>query len=205
MAGRGQDEEGYSVEAQENMKVAVDSFKESLFDVGSAEANKNVFATIKVMVKGIRRRLVDLGNVEAPDGPFNKEHIPLIMEQLKEDGFKPRSDPGSQYVKIDVPPPTRLQLMDVAADVDRRTKSCISALTKIKSNTGIRLTKALENEYIEQRTAGLANKNIEKTFTRLEKEAVKAGMIKKIEILDKWYSPKKSCKRKNRLKKQINH
>ena len=164
MAGRGQDEEGYSVEAQENMKVAVDSFKESLFDVGSAEANKNVFATIKVMVKGIRRRLVDLGNVEAPDGPlniqlmiFNKEHIPLIMEQLKEDGFKPRSDPGSQYVKIDVPPPTRLQLMDVAADVDRRTKSCISALTKIKSNTGIRLTKALENEYIEQRTAGLAN------------------------------------------------
>ena len=71
MAGRGQDEEGYSVEAQENMKVAVDSFKESLFDVGSAEANKNVFATIKVMVKGIRRRLVDLGNVEAPDGPLN--------------------------------------------------------------------------------------------------------------------------------------
>ena len=42
------------------------------------------------MIKGIRRRLVDLGNVEAPDGPlniqlmiFNKEHIPLIMEQLK--------------------------------------------------------------------------------------------------------------------------
>ena len=202
MAGRGQDEEGYSVEAQENMKVAVDSFKESLFDVGSAEANKNVFATIKVMVKGIRRRLVDLGNVEAPDGPlniqlmiFNKEHIPLIMEQLKEDGFKPRSDPGSQYVKIDVPPPTRLQLMDVAADVDRRTKSCISALTKIKSNTGIRLIKALENEYIEQRTAGLANKNIEKTFTRLEKEAVKAGMIKKIEILDKWYSPESDLER----------
>ena len=126
---------------------------------------------------------------------FNKEHIPLIMEQLKEDGFKPRSDPGSQYVKIDVPPPTRLQLMDVAADVDRRTKSCISALTKIKSNTGIRLTKALENEYIEQRTAGLANKNIEKTFTRLEKEAVKAGMIKKIEILDKWYSPESDLER----------
>ena len=196
MAGRAQDEEGYSVEAKENMEVALETFKESLIPVGSSEANKNVFATIKVMIKGIRRRLVDLGNVEAPDGPlniqlmiFNKEHIPLIMEQLKEEGFKPRSDPGSQYVKVDVPPPTRLQLMDVAADVDRRTKSCISALTKIKSNTGIRLTKALENEYIEQRTAGLANKNIEKTFTKLEKEAVKVGMIKKIEILQKWYSP----------------
>ena len=196
MAGRGQDEEGYSVEAQENMQVALVDFKESLIPVGSAEANKNVFATIKVMVKGIRRRLVDLGNVEAPDGPlniqlmiFNKEHIPLIMEQLKEDGFKPRSDAGSQYVKIDVPPPTRLQLMDVAADVDRRTKSCIGTLTKIKSNTVIRLTKALENEYIEQRTAGVANKNIEKTFTKLEKEAITAGMVKKIEILGKWYSP----------------
>ena len=148
------------------------------------------------MINGIRRRLVDLGNVDAPDGPlkiqlmiFNKEHIPLVMEQLKEDGFKPRSEPGSQYVKIDVPPPTRLQLMDIAADVDRRTKSCIGALTKIKSNTSQRLMKALDNEYIEQRTAGIANKNMEKTFTKLEKESIKIGMIKKIEILGKWYSP----------------
>ena len=214
MAGRAQDEEGYSVEAKENMEVALETFKESLIPVGSSEANKNVFATIKVMIKGIRRRLVDLGNVEAPDGPlniqlmiFNKEHIPLIMEQLKEEGFKPRSDPGSQYVKVDVPAPTRLQLMDVAADVDRRTKSCIGALTKIKSNTGIRLTKALENEYIEQRTAGLANKNIEKTFIKLEKEVVKAGMIKKIEILQKWYSPESDMEKtlyndyKKKLKK----
>tara|TARA_E500000178_G_C16703681_1_gene609419 strand:- start:326 stop:739 length:414 start_codon:yes stop_codon:yes gene_type:complete len=111
------------------------------------------------------------------------------MEQLKEDGFKPRSDPGSQYVKIDVPPPTRLQLMDIAADVDRRIKSCIGALTKIKSNTSQRLMKALENEYIEQKIAGVANKNMEKTFVKLEKEAVKLGMLKKIDILGKWYSP----------------
>ena len=196
MAGRGKEEEGYSVEAQENMQVALDTFKESLIPIGSEEANKNVFATIKVMVGGIRRRLVDLGNVEAPEGPlkiqlmiFNKEHIPLVMEQLKEDGFKPRSDPGSQYVKIDVPPPTRLQLMDIAADVDRRTKSCVGALTKIKSNTSQRLMKALENEYIEQKIAGVANKNMDKTFTKLEKEAVKIGMLKKIEILGNWYSP----------------
>ena len=196
MAGRAKDEEGYSVEAQENMQVAVENFKESLVAIGSEEANKNVFATIKVMVNGIRRRLVDLGNVDAPEGPlkiqlmiFNKDHIPLVMEQLKEDGFKPRSEPGSQYVKIDVPPPTRLQLMDIAADVDRRTKSCIGALTKIKSNTSQRLMKALDNEYIEQRTAGIANKNMEKTFTKLEKESIKIGMLKKIEILGKWYSP----------------
>ena len=196
MSGRGKEEEGYSVEAQENMAVALEQFKESLIPIGSEEANKNVFATIKIMVKGVRRRLVDLGNVDAPEGPlkiqlmiFNKEHIPLIIEQLKEEGFKPRTDAGSQYVKVDVPPPTRLQLMDVASDVDRRTKSCIGTLNKIRSNTAIRITKAVENEFIDQRTAGFANKKIEKNFSKYEVDAVKAGMIKKMDILGKWFSP----------------
>ena len=196
MAGRGKEEEGYSVEAQENMSVALEQFKESLIPIGSEEANKNVFATIKIMIKGVRRRLVDLGNVDAPEGPlkiqlmiFNKEHIPLVIEQLKEEGFKPRTDAGSQYVKVDVPPPTRLQLMDVASDVDRRTKSCISKINKIRSNTAIRITKAVENEFIDQRTARVANKKIEKNFSKFELEAVKAGMIKKMDILGKWFSP----------------
>jgi len=196
MAGRGKEEEGYSVEAQENMGVAIDQFRESLIPIGSEEANKNIFATIKIMVKGVRRRLVDLGNVDAPEGPlkiqlmiFNKEHIPLIIEQLKEEGFKPRTDAGSQYVKVDVPPPTRLQLMDVASDVDRRTKSCIGTLNKIRSNTAIRITKAVENEFIDQRTASVANKKIEKNFLKFEVDAIKAGMIKKMDILGKWFSP----------------
>ena len=196
MAGRGKEEEGYSVEAQENMAVALEQFKESLIPIGSEEANKNVFATIKIMVKGVRRRLVDLGNVDAPEGPlkiqlmiFNKEHIPLIIEQLKEEGFKPRTDAGSQYVKVDVPPPTRLQLMDVASDVDRRTKSCIGTLNKIRSNTAIRITKAVENEFIDQRTAGFANKKIEKNFSKYEVDAIKAVMIKKMDLLGKWFSP----------------
>ena len=196
MSGRGKEEEGYSVEAQENMAVAIEQFKESLIPIGSEEANKNVFATIKIMVKGVRRRLVDLGNVDAPEGPlkiqlmiFNKEHIPLIIEQLKEEGFKPRTDAGSQYVKVDVPPPTRLQLMDVASDVDRRTKSCIGTINKIRSNTAIRITKAVENEFIDQRTASIANKKIEKNFSKFEVDAIKAGMIKKMDILGKWFSP----------------
>ena len=196
MAGRGKEEEGYSVEAQENMGVALEQFKESLIPIGSEEANKNVFATIKIMIKGVRRRLVDLGNVDAPEGPlkiqlmiFNKEHIPLVIEQLKEEGFKPRTDAGSQYVKVDVPPPTRLQLMDVASDVDRRTKSCIGTINKIRSNTAIRITKAVENEFIDRRTAGVANKKIEKNFSKFELEAVKAGMVKKIDILGKWFTP----------------
>ncbi len=196
MAGRGKEEEGYSVEAQENMLVSINSFKDSLIPIGSEEANKNVFATIKILIKGVRRRLVDLGNVDAPEGPlkiqlmiFNKEHIPLIMEQLKEEGFKPRSDPGSQYVKVDVPAPTRLQLMDVASDVDRRTKSCIGTLNKIKGNTAIRLQKATENEFIDQRTAGMANKNIEKFYAKYERQVIEIGMLKKRDILGKWFSP----------------
>ena len=207
MSGRGKEEEGYSVEAQENMGVALDQFKESLIPIGSEEANKNIFATIKIMVKGVRRRLVDLGNVDAPEGPlkiqlmiFNKEHIPLIIEQLKEEGFKPRTDAGSQYVKVDVPPPTRLQLMDVASDVDRRTKSCIGTLNKIRSNTAIRITKAVENEFIDQRTASVANKKIEKNFSKFEVDATKAGMIKKMDILGKWFSPENDLE-KNLLAK----
>ena len=196
MSIRGKEEEGYSVEANENMLVLINNFKESLIPIGSEEANKNVFATIKILIKGVRRRLVDLGNVDAPEGPlkiqlmiFNKEHIPPVMEQLKEEGFKPRSDPGSQYVKVDVPAPTRLQLMDVASDVDRRTKSCIGALNKIKGNTAIRLQKATENEFIDQRTAGMANKNIEKFYSKYERQVIEIGMLKKRDILGNWFSP----------------
>ena len=211
MAGRGKEEEGYSVEAKENMEVALQQFTESLIPIGSEEANKNVFATIKVMIKGVRRRLVDLGNVDAPEGPlkiqlmiFNKEHIPLIMDQLKEEGFKPRSDPGSQYLKVDVPPPTRLQLMDVASDVDRRTKSCIGALNKIRGNTAIRLQKATENEFIDQRTAGMANKNIERYYSKFELQSATIGLIKKRAILGKWFSPESDLEKDiyNKIKKK---
>ena len=55
--------------------------------------------------------------------------------------------------------------------------------------------KALDNEYIEQRTASIANKNIVKTFERLEKESIKIGMLKKIDILGKWYSPESNLEK----------
>ena len=108
MSSRGKEEEGYSVEANENMLVLINNFKESLIPIGSEEANKNVFATIKILIKGVRRRLVDLGNVDAPEGPlkiqlmiFNKEHIPLVMEQLKEEGFKTFYVPQSKIGDMD--------------------------------------------------------------------------------------------------------
>ncbi len=190
------EEETYSVEADENMKVAVSQFQEALIPIGSAEANKNVFFAIKVMISGVRRRLVDLGTVDAPEGPlkiqlmiFNKEQIPVIMDQLKEEGFKPRTEPGTQYIKVDVPEPTRLQLMDVASDVDRRTQSAISQLNKIKGNTSIRVQKGMENEYIDQRAATKATRNIEKYMIKFEKEVIKAGMIKRLEVLGKYFSP----------------
>ena len=62
-------------------------------------------------------------------------------------------------------------------------------LNKIRSNTAIRITKAVENEFIDQRTAGVANKKIEKNFSKFEVDAIKAGMIKKMDILGKWFSP----------------
>ena len=43
MSSRGKEEEGYSVEANENMLVLINNFKESLIPIGSEEANKNVF------------------------------------------------------------------------------------------------------------------------------------------------------------------
>ena len=80
MAGRGKEEEGYSVEAQENMAVALEQFKESLIPIGSEEANKNVFATIKIMVKGVRRRLVDLGNYR---GLRHRKGLPVHGQRTK--------------------------------------------------------------------------------------------------------------------------
>ena len=94
MAGRGKEEEGYSVEAHENMGVALEQFKESLIPIGSEEANKNVFATIKIMIKGVRRRLVDLGNVDAPEGEWFGEkyfYTPEDGYTLNEYWVDPRS------------------------------------------------------------------------------------------------------------------
>ncbi len=190
------EEESYSVEAEENMKTAVENFKESLLPIGSQEANKNVFFGIRVSMGGVRRRLVDLGTIDAPEGPlqielmiFNKEHIPEIMEQLKGEGYKPRTELGTQYIKVDVPPPTKLQLMDIASDVERRTKSALGNLNKIKGNTSVRVQRGLENEYIDQRAAGKANKNLNKHLIKYDKEITKLGILKRYEILGKHFSP----------------
>jgi hypothetical protein len=79
--------------------------------------------------------------------------------------------------------------MDVASDVDRRTKSCIGKISKIRSNTALRISKAIENEFIDPRTANIANKKMEKSFIKFETDAIKVGMLKKIDILGKWFSP----------------
>ena len=67
MAGRGKEEEGYSVEAKENMEVALQQFAESLIPIGSEEANKNVFFNkvesadpiLKAVIRTLSLRLND--------------------------------------------------------------------------------------------------------------------------------------------------
>ena len=86
----------------------------------------------------------------------------------------------------------------------------IGKINKIRSNTAIRITKAVENEFIDQRTARFANKKIEKNFLKYESEAVKEGMLKKIDILGKWFSPENDqekdlfakMKKKQQIKKE---
>ena len=94
--------------------------------------------------------------------------------------------------------------MDVASDVDRRTKSCIGTLNKIRSNTSIRITKAVENEFIDQRTAGMANKNIERYYSKFELQSATIGLIKKRAILGKWFSPESDLEKDiyNKIKKK---
>ena len=54
------------------------------------------------MIKGVRRRLVDLGNVDAPEGPlkiqlmiFNKEYIPHLSRIKEVAGGVP--EPGRSF------------------------------------------------------------------------------------------------------------
>ena len=56
--------DSYSQEANENMKVAIESLKTSLTQVGSSDAYKNALFGLKIMVDKKPRRVTDVANVE---------------------------------------------------------------------------------------------------------------------------------------------
>ncbi len=136
-------EEGYSPEAIANMDNALEEFIISLTEIKPEDANISVFRGLKITLKGRPRRLAELGNVESPDDPmkielmiYNKEQIEQVLEFIKNNGFPAKNEPGSQFIHIRVPKPSRMQLEELGDEVIRRTNSASTRLMKIKTNTG---------------------------------------------------------------------
>ncbi len=187
-------DEGYSPEAIANMENALEEFIVSLSEIKPEDANIAVFRGLKVTITGRPRRLAELGNVESPDDPmkielmiYNKEQIELVLEFIKKNGFPAKNEPGSQFIYIRVPKPSRMQLEELGDEVIRRTNSACTRLLKIKTNTGLRMRAAMEKEYIDQRISGIAIKKIDNALERITKEMKIIGVMKRKAILGSFF------------------
>ena len=187
-------EEGYSPESIANMESALEEFVVSLLDIKPEDANIAVFRGLKITLQGRPRRLAELGNVESPDNPmkielmiYNKEQIEQVLEFIKENGFPAKNDPGSQFIHIRVPKPSRMQLEELGDEVIRRTNTACTRLMKIKTNTGLRIRAAMEKEYIDQRVSGIALKKIDNALERITKEMKIIGIMKRKAILGSFF------------------
>ena len=187
-------EEGYSPESIANMESALEEFIVSLLDIKPEDANIAVFRGLKITLQGRPKRLAELGNVESPDNPmkielmiYNKEQIEQVLEFIKENGFPAKNDPGSQFIHIRVPKPSRMQLEELGDEVIRRTNTACTRLMKIKTNTGLRIRAAMEKEYIDQRISGIALKKIDNALERITKEMKIIGIMKRKAILGSFF------------------
>ncbi len=187
-------EEGYSPEAIANLERAVEEFAESLLVIKSEDANIKVFQSLQITMNGRKRRIGDLGNVDSPENPmkiqlmiYNKEHIEQVLEFIKQNGFPAKNEEGSQFIHVRVPKPSRMQLEEIGDDVNRRTNAIGSRLTKIKTNTGLRIRAAVEKEFIDQRIAGIATKKIDTNLERCSKEVRIIGLMKRKQILGSFF------------------
>ncbi len=187
-------EEGYSPEAIANLDRAIEEFAEAILGIKPEDANVMVFKTLAITMKGRKRRIGDLGNVESPEDPmkielmiYNKEQIEEILEFIKKSGFPAKNESGSQYIYIRVPKPSRMQLEEMGDDLVRRTASYCTRLMKIKTNTALRIRAAMEKEYIDQRIANLATKKIDFALDRCTKEIRLMGLHKRKQILGSFF------------------
>ena len=187
-------EEGYSPEAIANLERAVEEFAESLLVIKSEDANIKVFQSLQITMNGRKRRIGDLGNVDSPENPmkiqlmiYNKEHIEQVLEFIKQNGFPAKNEEGSQFIHVRVPKPSRMQLEEIGDDVNRRTNATGSRLTKIKTNTSLRIRAAVEKEFIDQRIAGIATKKIDANLERCTKEVRIIGLMKRKQILGSFF------------------
>jgi len=186
--------EGYSPEAIANFELAVEEFAESLLAIKSEDANIAVFRSLQILMNGRKRRIGDLGNVESPDDPmkiqlmiYNKEHVEEVCDFIRESGFPARNEEGSQFIHIRVPKPSRMQLEEIGDDIARRTNSVCTRLTKMKTNTGLRIRAAMEKEFIDQRIANLATKRINDNLDRCTQEVRIIGLMKRKKILGSFF------------------
>jgi ribosome recycling factor len=187
-------EEGYSPEAIANLERAIEEFAETMLEIKSEDANIKVFSSLQIIMNGRKRRIGDLANVESPDDPmkiqlmvYNKEHIEIVLEFIRENGFPAKNEEGSQFINVRVPKPSRMQLEEIGDDVNRRTNAVGSRLMKVKTNTGLRIRAATEKEYIDQRIAGIATKKIDLHLERCTKEIRIIGLMKRKQILGSFF------------------
>ena len=186
--------EGYSPEAIANFELAVEEFAESLLAIKAEHANIAVFRSLQIIMNGRKRRIGDLGNVESPDDPmkidlmiYNKEHLQQVLDFIRESGFPAKNEEGSQFIHIRVPKPSRMQLEEIGDDIIRRTNSVCTRLTKMKTNTGLRIRAAMEKEFIDQRIANLASKRINDNLDRCTQEVRIIGIMKRKNILGSFF------------------
>ena len=145
-------------------------------------------------MNGRKRRIGDLGNVESPDDPmkiqlmiYNKEHVQEVLDFIRESGFPAKNEEGSQFIHIRVPKPSRMQLEEIGDDIGRRTNSVCTRLTKMKTNTGLRIRAAMEKEFIDQRISNLATKRINDNLDRCTQEVRIIGLMKRKKILGSFF------------------
>ena len=64
-----------------------------------------------------------------------------------------------------------------------------SRLMKLKTNTGLRIRAAVQNEFIDTRIATLSTKKIDVAYEKYNKEARILGLLRRKQILGKFYRP----------------
>ena len=191
-------EDSYSAEALANMENYIISFGTLIKDVGSSEGFKNALFGMKVMIEKKPRRVADLSKIYAGKAArtlellvFSREHIPLIVAEIKEHGFKNvKSDVQQQLITVTVPKPTLDDLTAMEDQVAGMSRSAISSLTKIRGNTSQRLKAALENEFIDGVTMNNSRNKVDAVYDKYVKLVKLHALKKRKTILGSYFEPK---------------
>ena len=119
---------------------------------------------------------------------YSKDNLETVIDTIKESGFPVKlKEKNSQFLTVRVPPPSRMQLEEIGDDLIRKTNSLVMRLTKIKTNTGLRIRAAVQNEFIETKIATLATKKIDASHLKIESEGKFLGVLKRKQILGSFF------------------